>query len=70
MTPFYSCFLCAVTKSVFCFIQAGALFVLPCTIGSILTPPPSQLSSRRWKEYMARKPRTIGGKQSSFHGVT
>uniref|UniRef100_A0AAA9U1M3 MDM2 binding protein n=1 Tax=Bos taurus TaxID=9913 RepID=A0AAA9U1M3_BOVIN len=39
--------------------KAGALFVLPCTIGSILTPPPSQLSSRRWKEYMARKPRTI-----------
>ncbi|TKC36246.1 hypothetical protein EI555_005165, partial [Monodon monoceros] len=39
--------------------KVGALFVLPCTISSILTPPPSQLSSRKWKEYIARKPKTI-----------
>ncbi|XP_052507679.1 mdm2-binding protein [Budorcas taxicolor] len=54
--------------------EAGALFVLPCTIGRILAPPPSQLSSRRWKEYMARKPRTISvpdvevkGESSSYY---
>ncbi|XP_065759265.1 mdm2-binding protein [Muntiacus reevesi] len=54
--------------------EAGALFVLPCTISSILIPPPSQLSSRRWKEYMARKPRTISvpdvevkGESSSYY---
>nr|XP_042110486.1 mdm2-binding protein isoform X4 [Ovis aries] len=41
--------------------EAGALFVLPCTTGRIPAPPPSQLSSRRWKEYMARKPRTVSG---------
>ncbi|MBV95770.1 Mdm2-binding protein, partial [Eschrichtius robustus] len=42
--------------------KVGALFVLPCTISSILIPPPSQLSSRKWKEYIARKPKTISGK--------
>ncbi|XDA79804.1 hypothetical protein R6Z07F_009809 [Ovis aries] len=54
--------------------EAGALFVLPCTIGRILAPPPSQLSSRRWKEYMARKPRTVSvpdvevkGESSSYY---
>ncbi|XP_043339396.1 mdm2-binding protein [Cervus canadensis] len=54
--------------------EAAALFVLPCTISSILIPPPSQLSSRRWKEYMARKPRTISvpdvevkGESSSYY---
>nr|XP_020727753.1 mdm2-binding protein isoform X2 [Odocoileus virginianus texanus] len=54
--------------------KAGALFVLPCTISSILIPPPSQLNSRRWKEYMARKPRTISvpdvevkGESSSYY---
>ncbi|XP_015422933.1 PREDICTED: mdm2-binding protein isoform X2 [Myotis davidii] len=39
--------------------NVGALFVLPCTISNILIPPPSQLSSRKWKEYIAKKPRTI-----------
>ncbi|XP_032466535.1 mdm2-binding protein isoform X3 [Phocoena sinus] len=54
--------------------KVGALFVLPCTIGSILTPPPSQLSSRKWKEYIARKPKTISvpdvevkGESSSYY---
>ncbi|XP_055287730.1 mdm2-binding protein isoform X2 [Moschus berezovskii] len=54
--------------------KAGALFVLPCTISSVLVPPASQLSSRRWKEYMARKPRTISvpdvevkGESSSYY---
>uniref|UniRef100_A0A8C3X5Y7 MDM2 binding protein n=1 Tax=Catagonus wagneri TaxID=51154 RepID=A0A8C3X5Y7_9CETA len=39
--------------------KVGALFVLPCTISSILIPPPNQRSSRKWKEYIAKKPKTI-----------
>uniref|UniRef100_A0A4X2LJ42 MDM2 binding protein n=1 Tax=Vombatus ursinus TaxID=29139 RepID=A0A4X2LJ42_VOMUR len=39
--------------------EVGALFVLPCNVSNILTPPPSQLSTRKWKEYMAKKPKTI-----------
>ncbi|XP_027709873.1 mdm2-binding protein isoform X3 [Vombatus ursinus] len=39
--------------------KVGALFVLPCNVSNILTPPPSQLSTRKWKEYMAKKPKTI-----------
>ncbi|XP_057592237.1 mdm2-binding protein isoform X3 [Hippopotamus amphibius kiboko] len=54
--------------------KVGALFVLPCTISSILIPPPSQLSSRKWKEYIAKKPKTISvpdvevkGESSSYY---
>ncbi|XP_007945053.1 mdm2-binding protein, partial [Orycteropus afer afer] len=39
--------------------KVGALFVLPCTVSNILIPPPNQLSSRKWKDYIARKPKTI-----------
>ncbi|XP_019678632.2 mdm2-binding protein isoform X2 [Felis catus] len=39
--------------------KVGALFVLPCTISNILIPPPSQLSSRKWREYIGKKPKTI-----------
>ncbi|XP_077703209.1 mdm2-binding protein isoform X1 [Canis aureus] len=39
--------------------KVGALFVLPCTISNIIIPPPSQLSSRKWREYIAKKPKTI-----------
>ncbi|XP_054547980.1 mdm2-binding protein isoform X2 [Talpa occidentalis] len=39
--------------------KVGALFVLPCTVSNVPTPPPSQLSSRKWKEYIAKKPRTF-----------
>ncbi|XP_032172216.1 mdm2-binding protein isoform X2 [Mustela erminea] len=39
--------------------KVGALFVLPCTISNVLIPPPSQLSSRKWREYIAKKPKTI-----------
>uniref|UniRef100_A0A8C5NXU3 Mdm2, transformed 3T3 cell double minute p53 binding protein n=1 Tax=Jaculus jaculus TaxID=51337 RepID=A0A8C5NXU3_JACJA len=39
--------------------KVGALFVLPCTVSNILSPPPNQLSSRKWKEYIAKKPKTI-----------
>ncbi|XP_036119901.1 mdm2-binding protein isoform X2 [Molossus molossus] len=54
--------------------KVGALFVLPCTISNILSPPPSQLSSRKWKEYIAKKPKTISvpdvevkGEYSSYY---
>ncbi|XP_006879380.1 PREDICTED: mdm2-binding protein [Elephantulus edwardii] len=39
--------------------KVGALFVLPCTVSNILIPPPNQLSSRKWKEQIAKKPKTI-----------
>ncbi|XP_074122584.1 mdm2-binding protein isoform X1 [Sminthopsis crassicaudata] len=39
--------------------KVGALFVLPCSVSNILIPPPSQLSTRKWKEYIAKKPKTI-----------
>ncbi|XP_077620839.1 mdm2-binding protein isoform X2 [Crocuta crocuta] len=54
--------------------KVGALFVLPCTVSNILVPPPSQLSSRKWREYIAKKPKTISvpdvevkGECSSFY---
>ncbi|KAM5281516.1 mdm2-binding protein [Ctenodactylus gundi] len=54
--------------------KVGALFVLPCTVSNILMPPPSQLSSRKWKEYIAKKPRSINvpdvevkGEYSSYY---
>ncbi|KAL6072189.1 hypothetical protein STEG23_017170, partial [Scotinomys teguina] len=39
--------------------KVGALFVLPCTVSNVLIPPPNQLASRKWKEYIAKKPKTI-----------
>ncbi|XP_060051635.1 mdm2-binding protein isoform X2 [Erinaceus europaeus] len=39
--------------------KVGALFVLPCTVSNILITPPNQLSSRKWKEYISKKPKTI-----------
>ncbi|CAO2602277.1 Mdm2-binding protein, partial [Lemmus lemmus] len=39
--------------------KVGALFVLPCTVSNGLIPPPNQLASRKWKEYIAKKPKTI-----------
>ncbi|XP_047377506.1 mdm2-binding protein [Sciurus carolinensis] len=54
--------------------KVGALFVLPCTVSNILIPPPNQLSSRKWKEYIAKKPKTISvpdvevkGEYSSYY---
>ncbi|XP_039709635.1 mdm2-binding protein isoform X2 [Pteropus medius] len=54
--------------------KVGALFVLPCTVSNILIPPPNQLSSRKWKEYVAKKPKTISvpdvevkGEYSSYY---
>ncbi|XP_030074455.1 mdm2-binding protein isoform X2 [Microcaecilia unicolor] len=40
--------------------EVGALFILSCNVSSILIPPSSQLNTKKWKEYMARKPKVIG----------
>ncbi|NP_001403041.1 mdm2-binding protein isoform 6 [Mus musculus] len=45
--------------------KVGALFVLPCTVSNVLIPPPSQLASRKWKEYMAKKPKTISERRKA-----
>ncbi|XP_028727739.1 mdm2-binding protein [Peromyscus leucopus] len=54
--------------------KVGALFVLPCTVSNVLIPPPSQLASRKWKEYIAKRPKTISvpdvdvkGEYSSYY---
>ncbi|XP_021241577.1 mdm2-binding protein isoform X2 [Numida meleagris] len=39
--------------------KVGALVSLPCNVSSIAIPPPAQLSTKKWKEYMARKPKLI-----------
>ncbi|KFO35187.1 Mdm2-binding protein [Fukomys damarensis] len=54
--------------------KVGALFALPCTVSNIFVPPPTQLSSRKWKEYIAKKPKTVSapdvdvkGERASFY---
>ncbi|KFZ52265.1 Mdm2-binding protein, partial [Podiceps cristatus] len=39
--------------------KVGALFALPCNVSSVVIPSPAQLSTKKWKEYMARKPKVI-----------
>lgn len=39
----------------------GALFTLPCNVSSVVIPSPAQLSTKKWKEYMAKKPKVISG---------
>ncbi|NXV10671.1 MTBP protein, partial [Cepphus grylle] len=39
--------------------KVGALFTLPCYVSSGVIPSPTQLSSKKWKEYMAKKPKVI-----------
>ncbi|NXN37570.1 MTBP protein, partial [Rhinoptilus africanus] len=39
--------------------KVGALFTLPCNVSSVVIPSPTQLSSKKWKEYMAKKPKVI-----------
>ncbi|XP_028281499.1 mdm2-binding protein isoform X2 [Parambassis ranga] len=39
--------------------KVGALFSLSCTITSIAQPAASQLSSQRWRESLARKPKSL-----------
>uniref|UniRef100_A0A8C3HQH6 MDM2 binding protein n=1 Tax=Chrysemys picta bellii TaxID=8478 RepID=A0A8C3HQH6_CHRPI len=39
--------------------KVGALFVLPCNVNNMLIPSPGQLSTKKWKEHMAKKPKVI-----------
>ncbi|NXY17636.1 MTBP protein, partial [Atrichornis clamosus] len=39
--------------------KVGVLFTLPCNVSSVVIPSPAQLSTKKWKEYMARKPKVI-----------
>ncbi|KFQ26555.1 Mdm2-binding protein, partial [Mesitornis unicolor] len=39
--------------------KVGALFALPCNVSSVVIPSPAQLNTKKWKEYMARKPKVI-----------
>ncbi|KAI3360854.1 hypothetical protein L3Q82_013074 [Scortum barcoo] len=39
--------------------KVGALFSLSCIITSIAQPAPSQLSSQRWRESIARRPKSL-----------
>ncbi|XP_010015547.1 PREDICTED: mdm2-binding protein, partial [Nestor notabilis] len=39
--------------------KVGALFTLPCNVSSVVIPSPTQLSTKKWKEYMTRKPKVI-----------
>ncbi|ETE64533.1 Mdm2-binding protein, partial [Ophiophagus hannah] len=41
-------------------MKVGGLFVLPCSISSMLNPVPSQLSSKKWKECIAEKHKGLG----------
>ncbi|KFO88523.1 Mdm2-binding protein, partial [Buceros rhinoceros silvestris] len=39
--------------------KVGALFTLPCNVSSVVVPSPAQLSTKKWKEYITRKPKVI-----------
>ncbi|CAI9544765.1 unnamed protein product, partial [Staurois parvus] len=39
--------------------KVGAVLLLSCNVCSLPLPPESQRSSRKWKEYMSRKPKDI-----------
>ncbi|XP_062320840.1 mdm2-binding protein isoform X2 [Osmerus eperlanus] len=39
--------------------KVGALFSLSCVVSSMVQPPASQLSSLRWKEFVAQGPKTL-----------
>ncbi|NP_001084870.1 mdm2-binding protein [Xenopus laevis] len=45
--------LCSLTEKV------GAIFMLPCNVCSLPNPPALQRSSKKWREYMSRKPKDI-----------
>ncbi|KAF7246902.1 Mdm2-binding protein [Varanus komodoensis] len=50
--------------------KIGALFLLPCSVSGMLVPLPSQLSTRKWKEYIARKPKVIRVPEVELKGET
>ncbi|XP_008937900.1 PREDICTED: mdm2-binding protein, partial [Merops nubicus] len=48
--------------------KVGALFTLPCNVSSVVVPSPAQLSTKKWKEYMARKPKVITVPETELKG--
>lgn len=44
------------------YLQVGALFSLSCIITPIAQPAASQLSSQRWRESIARRPKSLPSK--------
>ncbi|XP_051878959.1 mdm2-binding protein isoform X2 [Pristis pectinata] len=50
--------------------KVGALFNLSCTVSSTMIPPANQYSTRKWKEYMAKKPKYINVPEIELKGET
>ncbi|XP_069777046.1 mdm2-binding protein isoform X2 [Narcine bancroftii] len=48
--------------------KVGALFNLSCTVSSTSIPPANQYSTRKWKEYMAKKPKNINVPEIELKG--
>ncbi|XP_009703839.1 PREDICTED: mdm2-binding protein, partial [Cariama cristata] len=48
--------------------KVGALFTLPCNVSSVVIPSPAQLSTKKWKEYMARRPKVINVPEIELKG--
>ncbi|NWX21683.1 MTBP protein, partial [Aegotheles bennettii] len=48
--------------------KVGALFTLPCNVSSVVIPSPAQLSTKKWKEYMSRKPKVITAPEIELKG--
>ncbi|NWX32771.1 MTBP protein, partial [Notiomystis cincta] len=48
--------------------KVGALFTLPCNVSSVVIPSPAQLSTKKWKEYMAKKPKGISVPEVELKG--
>ncbi|RXM33453.1 Collagen alpha-1(XIV) chain [Acipenser ruthenus] len=48
--------------------EVGALFTLSCTVSSMAVPPTSQLSTRKWKEYIAKKPKLMSAPEIEMKG--
>ncbi|NXR27063.1 MTBP protein, partial [Cinclus mexicanus] len=48
--------------------KVGALFTLPCNVSTAVIPSPTQLSTKKWKEYMAKKPKVISVPEIELKG--
>ncbi|NXB07738.1 MTBP protein, partial [Cnemophilus loriae] len=48
--------------------KVGALFTLPCNVSNVVIPSPAQLSTKKWKEYMAKKPKVISVPEIELKG--
>ncbi|NXO16267.1 MTBP protein, partial [Oriolus oriolus] len=48
--------------------KVGALFTLPCNVSSVVIPSPAQLSTKKWKEYMTKKPKVISVPEIELKG--